>query len=109
MQDLAMKVPVLIAAVKAAQLPMPVKKANMHISVTLIDPGPLMYACLRGKYPEPRQMAPKRIDGLGPLKSVTNPIGIPVAYMPIFAEVPTRFCCVADSFNRSAKEGPHAE
>ena len=88
---------------------MPVKKAKKHMSPTLIDPGPLIYACLSGKYPDPRQIAPRIIVGLGPFKSVTNPTGIPVAYMPMFADAPTMFCCVADSFSRSAKDGPHAE
>lgn len=100
---------VLIEALKALQLPTPVKKPKKH-SKPIEYPSPLAsYALCNGKYPQARQIQPSNTPHRGPLESISRPAGIPIAYIPRFPAFPMMFISVAERPRRSAKEGAHAE
>ena len=100
---------VLIEALKALQLPTPVRKQQKP-SRPIEYPCPLAsYALCNGKYPQAKQMHPSNTPHLGPLESISRPAGMPVAYMPRFPAFPRTLISVAESPRRSAKDGAHAE
>jgi hypothetical protein len=100
---------VLIEALKALQLPTPVRKPKKH-SRPIEYPSPLAsYALCSGKYPQARQIHPSNTPHRGPLESISRPAGIPIAYIPRFPAFPMILISVAERLSRSAKEGAHAE
>ena len=117
---------VLMAPANAEQLPAPVRRLERQRTPNGNDPGPFSYADHSGKYPQASATAPIMTPHRGPLLSITMPMGIPEAYMPMLPALPcivsAWYCsesvsedltimllCVADRFMRSAYCGAQAE
>lgn len=100
---------VLIEALKALQLPTPVRKPKKHSKPTEYPSPFASYALCSGKYPQARQIHPSSTPHRGPLESISRPAGMPIAYIPRFPAFPMILISVAERFRRSANEGAQAE